>query len=201
MDDTIKLYEYPEDKPDLSEEFLEHHGILGMHWGQRNGPPYPLSKAISTGKSLRKKVKKKAAIRKAKKTRKRKKQELENKKQLQKSKDEVIKSRDIEAMLANVGQYSNQEINDVLNRLDTEDKLKQRVKTRREANKSTGRKMYEGAKSSIKKGLSNSGQRLLTRASENALEIGVKKFLKEASSGNDELATYFDELLKERKKK
>ena len=22
---------------------LYHHGILGMHWGQRNGPPYPLS--------------------------------------------------------------------------------------------------------------------------------------------------------------
>ena len=21
---------------------LYHHGILGMHWGQKNGPPYPL---------------------------------------------------------------------------------------------------------------------------------------------------------------
>lgn len=24
---------------------VEHHGILGMHWGRRNGPPYPLSGA------------------------------------------------------------------------------------------------------------------------------------------------------------
>ena len=25
-------------------DHLEHHGIIGMHWGRRNGPPYPLSK-------------------------------------------------------------------------------------------------------------------------------------------------------------
>lgn len=25
-----------------SEEYMEHHGILGMHWGRKNGPPYPL---------------------------------------------------------------------------------------------------------------------------------------------------------------
>lgn len=24
------------------EKFLQHHGILGMHWGKTNGPPYPL---------------------------------------------------------------------------------------------------------------------------------------------------------------
>ena len=22
--------------------YLKHHGILGMHWGKKNGPPYPL---------------------------------------------------------------------------------------------------------------------------------------------------------------
>lgn len=27
---------------DLGGEFLEHHGIKGMLWGKRNGPPYPL---------------------------------------------------------------------------------------------------------------------------------------------------------------
>lgn len=23
--------------------YLQHHGIVGMHWGKKNGPPYPLS--------------------------------------------------------------------------------------------------------------------------------------------------------------
>lgn len=36
------------------EDALEHHGIKGMHWGERNGPPYPLDSSISTGKSLKK---------------------------------------------------------------------------------------------------------------------------------------------------
>lgn len=30
-------------KPTISSDEIWHHGIQGMHWGQRNGPPYPLS--------------------------------------------------------------------------------------------------------------------------------------------------------------
>jgi len=28
---------------DFESNYLIHHGILGQKWGQRNGPPYPLS--------------------------------------------------------------------------------------------------------------------------------------------------------------
>lgn len=27
---------------DFNSNYLAHHGILGMHWGKKNGPPYPL---------------------------------------------------------------------------------------------------------------------------------------------------------------
>ena len=33
---------------------LYHHGIKGQKWGIENGPPYPLSSDISTGKRLKK---------------------------------------------------------------------------------------------------------------------------------------------------
>jgi len=45
--------------PDFYHDYIAHHGILGMSWGERNGPPYPLDSDVSTGKSLRKKKKNK----------------------------------------------------------------------------------------------------------------------------------------------
>jgi len=33
---------------------LYHHGVKGQKWGVENGPPYPLSDEVSTGKRLKK---------------------------------------------------------------------------------------------------------------------------------------------------
>ena len=40
-------------------DFLEHHGIIGMKWGVKHGPPYPLDSNVSTGNRLKKKSKRK----------------------------------------------------------------------------------------------------------------------------------------------
>lgn len=34
--------------------WLAHHGVKGQKWGVQNGPPYPLSSNVSTGKELKK---------------------------------------------------------------------------------------------------------------------------------------------------
>lgn len=40
------------------EEYLSHHGVKGQSWGDRNGPPYPLSRLSSgMGEKIRKKRK------------------------------------------------------------------------------------------------------------------------------------------------
>lgn len=40
--------------PDFYNDYIAHHGIKGQKWGVRNGPPYPLNRSVSTGKSLKK---------------------------------------------------------------------------------------------------------------------------------------------------
>lgn len=103
MGDTL-LYEYSYEKPELTNEFLEHYGILGMKWGVRRGP-YPIG-------SKKGKVKKSKA--KAKK--------------VYKTREQIIKDKDIQEMNKRKDEFTTQEINDVLNRIGAETRLSQLAK-------------------------------------------------------------------------
>ena len=206
--EEIRLYEFDYDKPELSEETLEHHGILGMHWGRRNGPPYPLDSDKSTGKRLkqgfgaRRKAKKlqKKRVKSLKKARKVREKNREIQQEQKKSKEEIIKSKDISAMAKNIDMFSNQEINDMLTRLDTEKRLQERVSQQAKANMSKGEKAKGLVADSVKKGLESGTRSLISTVSENALKMGVRQLVKEAGGSNQDTQELIDKLFKEKKK-
>lgn len=212
VEESIKLYEYEFPKPDLDNESLEHFGILGMHWGHRNGPPYPLSSEISTGKRLKKGSggsgsitrKRRKALKKARKARA---LSLKKKEEIAKTKEDIIKSKDVHAMLKNVDNFTNQEINDMLTRLDVERRLKEVVAKQNEANKSGARRLKDTIKTSVKEGLMSGTRSTAKTVSENALKMGVKKLAEkigENSAKNDEESKKYkemvDKLFREKKK-
>lgn len=215
-EEAIKLYEYEDPKP-VIDDVLAHHGILGMHWGRRNGPPYPLDSKVSTGKRLKKagggsgsvSRKRKKALKKARKTRaknlKIKTLEKQKQQQLEKTKEEIIQSKDIKAMLRNVDKFTNQDINDMLNRLDVERRLKEQVARQEEANKSAGQRFKEGFKQSVKEGLVSGGKAVTKTVAKNAVKMGTKNLAKKLvgeakTEGGDPYTELIDKLFKEEKK-
>lgn len=107
--------------------YLAHHGILGMHWGDRNGPPYPLSKSAHSSsenkagwtKSLKKGVE---AI---KKTAKKIDDDVARRKQIhaekqevkwQKNKAKIMATGDIRKAQKNASKLSNEELSEIIDR-------------------------------------------------------------------------------------
>lgn len=216
--EEIKLYEYNQYKPELDDEIVEHFGILGMRWGQRNGPPYPLGSDKSTGRRLKKSAgggsgsvtrKQKRALKKARKTRaknlKIKTLEKQKQQQLEKSKEEIIKNKDIKSMLRNVDKFSSQEINDMLSRLNVEQRLKEEVARQERAQKSWGKRVKEGFVESAKEGLAAGGRQVTKTVAKNAVKLGTKELAKRLvgeakTEGGDPYKELIDKLFKEEKK-
>lgn len=218
--EEIKLYEYNQYKPELDDEIVEHFGILGMRWGTRNGPPYPLGSNISTGRRLKKGAgggsgsgsvtrKQKRALKKARKVRaknlKIKTLEKQKQQQLEKSKEEIIKKKDIKSMLRNVDKFSSQEINDMLSRLNVEQRLKEEVARQERAQKSWGKRVKEGFIESAKEGLAAGGRQVTKTVAKNAVKLGTKELAKKLvgeakTEGGDPYTALIDKLFKEEKK-
>lgn len=223
QDQSVKLYEYNFPKPCLDDIFLAHHQALGAHWHIMNGPPYPLSRKLSTGKrlksaakgvdgnkkkSLRDKIhdhkvkkKRKASLEKARATRAKniKMKTLEKQKQEQatKTKDDIIKNKDINGMLKNVDKFTNQEINDMLTRLDTERRLRAKVVELQKANESK----YVKVKNIVKDSTKRATKSMISTVAENALKMGTKELAKKILAGNNpEYQKLIEQLFREKKK-
>ncbi len=211
--DEIRLYEYDYDKPELSEEVLEHHGILGMRWGHRNGPPYPLNSSVSTGHRLKdgsgpsKRKSRKAhrkQIKNLKKARKVRDQNRQAAEQTQKTKEEILKSKDIVSMFKNVDMFDNKEINDVLTRLDVEKKLQERVSDLNKRNRSKKDKIKDYMKDLAREAASGSSKglkKVVKTVGDNATRELIKKALESMAEGDENMQDWVKKLLKEEKKK
>lgn len=131
---------------DLEENVLEHHGVSGMEWGERNGPPYPLSgankrHAIKEWMENRKKKKRLKKLQKAaKKARKeRKEQQEEEKKQIKKQADiekykqKLVKKGDINKIKKNAKLFTNEELAYIAEREQAKASMKTKDEIKKDA--------------------------------------------------------------------
>lgn len=140
MEETyVKIYLYESDKPELSDDVLEHFGIKGMKWGVRKDKPKSgkRRKGSSSKKPVTKRQKRKARE-----------EEIKSK-----SKEDIIKSKDLEAMSKRKSEFSNNEINEALNRLGTEQRLDQAVKQQNPTTKDKIKKVINSKEFKIAAGV------------------------------------------------
>lgn len=115
---------------DPEEDVLEHHGVSGMEWGERNGPPYPLSgankrHAIKEWMENRKKKKRLKKLQKAAKKARKERQEL---KEIEEKKRKLVKKGDIDKIRKNSKLFTNEELEYIAER----ERAKANLKTKEE---------------------------------------------------------------------
>lgn len=115
----------------LSDE-LEHHGVKGQSWGERNGPPYPLSRG-KDGRITKTQKKKKASllaraknalggkksVSKTKKTK-----ESKEEESTEKIREKLLKSTDPKYIAKHIDLLDTRELKERLDRINTEQQLR-----------------------------------------------------------------------------
>lgn len=115
--DEIKMMEEAE-----HEESLYHHGVEGMSWGDRNGPPYPLGgvdKKVARAEYKAKKEKErrlKKLQKAAKKARKVKAKNAKQEAEILKKKQKLVKEGDLDKIRKNANLFTNEELQYVIER-------------------------------------------------------------------------------------
>lgn len=177
------LYEYDYAKPELTDEFLEHYGVLGMHWGIRKQPKY-------TG-SLRQRIKKKKAyksrVKALKKARKIKAKVTAEKKEAAKTKEEIMKTKDLKAMKKNLDKFSNSEIQSVLDRIDKEQKFNEYLAKQNKASMSKAKRLKTEFVETAKEGLRAGTDKTIKLIFKNGANIAINEFAKKMAGSKEKL--------------
>lgn len=98
---------------------IQHHGILGMSWGKRNGPPYPLN---ASGRAALRKQKKQA-----KKIEKQEAKKQADEKKEKEDREKFIRSASAAEVMKRQGEWTNEELKRIENRLDLEAKIMAKI--------------------------------------------------------------------------
>ncbi len=110
----------------LNDNYLSHHGIDGMKWGKRNGPPYPLSRATHN----RVVSKKSGATKRDPKTGRFVKGKTKKEKVLsEKKKQKILK--DPKKIVKYQEKLTREEIEEALRKIDSVDRVKSRINKRK----------------------------------------------------------------------
>lgn len=115
--DEIKMMEEAE-----QDDGLYHHGVEGMSWGDRNGPPYPLGgvdKKVARAEYKAKKEKEKRLKKMQKAAKKARKIKAKNAKQeaeILKKKQKLVKEGDLDKIRKNANLFTNEELQYVIER-------------------------------------------------------------------------------------
>lgn len=102
---------------------LYHHGVEGMSWGKRNGPPYPLN--VEGRASLRKQILRKKKKQKADDVKKYSDMSDEEKTE---AKQKAIRTGNIREAYSNRNEYSDQELKAVKDRFELNQKVSELAK-------------------------------------------------------------------------
>ena len=148
---------------------LYHHGIKGQEHGVRNGPPYPLSRKVSTGKRLIKKISNTTAD--IKKNHAEHLEEKKKRKALKRS-NESERKQDPKTM-------TDDELRKAIDRMDLEIRFKQKYDTLNPQKVSRGKKMMddlaEDASSIFHKSLKSAGTSAVTKMMNKAINKAIDK--------------------------
>lgn len=148
---------------------LYHHGIKGQEHGVRNGPPYPLSRKVSTGKRLIKKISNTTADIKKNHT-----EHLEEKKKRKalKRSNESERKQDPKTM-------TDDELRKAIDRMDLEIRFKQKYDTLNPQKVSRGKKMMDDLAKDVSsifhKSLRSAGSDAVTKMMNKAINKAINK--------------------------
>ena len=173
---SVKLYEYEYNNLTL-DDVLEHHGIKGQKHGVRNGPPYPLDSSISTGKRLKKKAKKKI------KWKPRKNKKKASSEPRYKDKKEAMDAKDIEYIAKNKGMFTTNELNEVMNRINAEQRIDQMVYNKKQAKKIYNSKAFRIIAGTAISGLSFAAVNYAMAGASGRSNYSAKKFATDLAIG------------------